>query len=80
MRPLLWIGACSYSTYLIHVVVTQFPSVLCRRMGLDGHLYWIAFWIEFMVAIACGRLFYHLVERHFLSTRQKQRLAEERVV
>lgn len=77
MRPLLWLGAGSYSLYLIHPVVIPFADILCRRAGLDGSRYWVTFWIQFAVAVAAGRVFYHLVERHFVSSRQKQRLAEE---
>jgi peptidoglycan/LPS O-acetylase OafA/YrhL len=77
MRPCLWLGACSYSLYLIHPVVIPFIEILCRKAGLGGGRYWISFWIQFAVAIACGRLFYCLVERHFVSSRQKKRLIEE---
>lgn len=77
MRPLFWLGACSYSLYLIHPVVLPFVETACRRIGLTENRYWIAFFIQFAVAIACGRLFYHLIERHFISSRQVKRLAEE---
>jgi peptidoglycan/LPS O-acetylase OafA/YrhL len=79
VRPLLWLGACSYSLYLIHSVVIPFLNVPLRKAGLDGSRYWITFWIEVAFAIATGRLFYHLVERRFVSTRQKERLREEHV-
>jgi peptidoglycan/LPS O-acetylase OafA/YrhL len=77
MRPLLWLGACSYSIYLIHTVVLPFASVITRKAGLDGNLYWISFWIQVGAAILFGRLFYYLIERHFVSSRQKKRLVEE---
>ncbi len=78
VRPMLWLGACSYSLYLIHPVVLPFVDVACRRAGLDGPRYWITFWIEVTVAIVFGRLFYVLVERHFVSSRQTNRLIEEK--
>jgi peptidoglycan/LPS O-acetylase OafA/YrhL len=80
MHPLLWLGASSYSLYLIHPVVLPFIDVMCRKAGLDGGRYWIAFWIQFAVAIVFGRLFYWVVERHFVSARQTKRLVEEHAV
>ncbi len=77
LRPLLWVGASSYSLYLIHPVVLPFIDVACRKAGFDGGRYWIAFWIQLLVAIAFGRLFYWLVERHFVSSRQTKRLVQE---
>jgi len=77
MRPLLWLGACTYSLYLTHTIVIPFVDILTRKAGLNGNLYWISFWIQIAVAIGFGRLFYHWVERHFISSRQKKRLVEE---
>jgi peptidoglycan/LPS O-acetylase OafA/YrhL len=77
MRPWLWLGASSYSLYLIHPIVLPFADILCRKAGLDGDRYWLTFWIQCAAAIAAGRLFYYLVERHCISSRQKRRLAEE---
>jgi peptidoglycan/LPS O-acetylase OafA/YrhL len=78
LRPLLWLGACSYSLYLIHPLVIPFIDYSCRKVGLNGNLYWIAFWLQVVASIAAGRVFYYLVERHFVSKRQKQRLAQEK--
>jgi len=77
MRPWLWLGASSYSLYLIHPIVLPFADVLCRKAGLNGDRYWLTFWIQCAVAVAVGRLFYRLVECHFVSSRQKLRLAQE---
>ena len=79
MRPLLWLGAASYSLYLVHPLVLPFIDVTCRRAGLDGGRYWIAFWIQVVVAIGFGRLFYQLIERHCISSQQVKRLREEHV-
>lgn len=79
IRPLMWLGASSYSLYLAHPVVLPFIDVACRRVGLDGGRYWIAFWIQVALAVGFGRLFYLLVERHFISSRQTTRLKEEHV-
>jgi peptidoglycan/LPS O-acetylase OafA/YrhL len=79
MRPLLWLGACSYSLYLVHPMMLPYVDILTRRAGLDGDRYWMSFWIQFAVAIVAGRVFYRLTEVHFVSQRQKRRLREEHV-
>jgi len=79
LRPWMWVGAFSYSLYLIHPVVVPYADILSRRAGLTGSLYWIAFWIQFAVAVISGRIFYLLIERHFISKRQVQRLDAEHV-
>jgi peptidoglycan/LPS O-acetylase OafA/YrhL len=79
MHPLLWLGASSYSLYLIHPIILPYVDILTRRAGLDGDLYWISFWIQFAVAIVAGRVFYWIVEKHFVSARQRERLREEHV-
>ena len=67
LRPLKWVGVFSYSLYLVHPIVLPFVDIICRNAGLNGPFYWIAFWIQVAVAIAFGRLFYVLIERHFVS-------------
>ncbi len=78
-KPLIWVGAFSYSLYLIHPIIIPFVDILSRKAGLTGHHYWIAFWLQIISAIIFGRLTYLLVERHFISKRQTQRLIAERV-
>jgi peptidoglycan/LPS O-acetylase OafA/YrhL len=78
-KPLMWVGAFSYSLYLVHPIVIPFVDILSRKAGLTGSYYWIAFWLQTISAIVCGRLAYLLVERHCLSKRQTQRLLAERV-
>jgi len=78
-KPLIWVGAFSYSLYLIHPIILPFVDILSRKAGLTGSLYWIAFWLQTISAIFFGRLAYLLVERHFLSKRQTQRLVAEQV-
>ena len=80
LRPLMWVGAFSYSLYLIHPVVVPYADILSRRAGLNGQLYWIAFWVQMAVAVVSGRVFYLLIERHFISKRQVRRLDAEHVV
>jgi peptidoglycan/LPS O-acetylase OafA/YrhL len=79
LRPLMWTGAFSYSLYLIHPIVVPYADILSRKAGLDGPHYWIALWVQLLVSILFGRLFYVLIERRFISKRQVQRLAVEHV-
>ncbi len=79
VRPLVWVGAFSYSLYLVHPIVLPYVDIVCRKAGLNGDRYWIAFWIQVAVAIAFGRLFYLLLEKRFISNRQVQRLTAEHV-
>lgn len=80
LQPLFWVGAFSYSLYLIHPVVLPYADILLRRAGLTGQLYWIAFWVQMAVAVVSGRVFYLLIEKHFISKRHVQRLDAEHVV
>ena len=60
-------------------MVIAYVDVLSRKAGFDGPRYWIAFWLQLAVALVFGRIFYHLVERHFVSKRQVHRLEAEKV-
>jgi len=75
--PFLWLGASSYSLYLIHPIFLPFVDAACRKVGLDGHLYWINFWLQVGVSVACGRIAYLLIERHFISSGLARRQREE---
>lgn len=79
LRPLLWLGAFSYSLYITHSIVIPFIDVLCRKVYLDGNRYWITFCLQIIVAIGFGNLFYLLIERRFISKRQVSRLASEHI-
>jgi len=77
LRPFLWLGASSYSLYLFHPIFLPLVDVGCRKLGFDGHLYWINFWIQVGVSVVCGRIAYLLIERHFLSSGLAKRQREE---
>jgi exopolysaccharide production protein ExoZ len=77
LRPWLWLGTFSYSLYLTHMLVVPFVDAGLRHTGLDQDRYWIVYLVEIAAALVTGRLFYLGVERHFISNRQKRRMAEE---
>jgi peptidoglycan/LPS O-acetylase OafA/YrhL len=77
LRPFLWLGTISYSVYLSHLVVMPIPDILGRRLGFDHQRYWVTYLVEIATSIIVGWLFYFFIERHFISSRQKQRIAVE---
>lgn len=79
LHPFMWVGAFSYSLYLVHPIVVPYVDILTRKVGLDGHLYWISFWLQLATAVVFGRIFFLLIERHFISKRQVSRLTAEHV-
>ena len=80
IKPFLWLGGFSYSLYLFHNIILPFVDVAARKAGFDGGRYWVAFLVQIAIAIPFGRLAYHVVERHFISSKQVTRLAEEHVL
>ena len=79
LKPLMWVGVFSYSLYLTHPIILPYIDITCRRIGLNGDRYWIAFWLQVAAAITFARLFYWLVERHFMSKKQVQRVVAEHI-
>ncbi|MCE0484908.1 MAG: acyltransferase [Methylacidiphilales bacterium] len=75
--PLMWLGTISYSLYLTHTIVLPFISTGLRRLGFDGNGYMVTSLVFIAVSILGGWIFYLAVERHFISSRQKKRVAEE---
>jgi len=77
LRPLMWLGTISYSVYLAHPLVMAFPDAGGRRLGFDLQWYWVTYLAQIFVAVVAGWLFYLVIERHFISPRQKRRIEEE---
>lgn len=77
LRPVMWLGTISYSVYLTHTLVIAFPDAGGRRFGFDHEWYWVTYFMQIAVSIGVGWLFYLGVERHFISSRQKQRIKIE---
>jgi exopolysaccharide production protein ExoZ len=77
LRPLMWFGTISYSVYLSHIMVIGFMDAGGRRLGFDREWYWVTWLIEVAVAIVTGWLFYLVIERRFISLRQKRRVNVE---
>jgi len=79
LKPLMWVGAFTYSLYLVHSIVLPYVDILSRKAGLVGPWYAVAFWLQVIVATIFGRVFYLVVERRFISKRQVGRLKAEHV-
>ncbi len=77
MRPLFWIGSFSYGLYLVHTIILGFVDFPLRRLGLTGNLYLVTYLIQIGAALALGRFFFWAIERHFISSRQKERISGE---
>ena len=80
LKPLIWIGAFSYSLYLIHPIILPFVDIPLRRAGLDGSRYVFTFAAQLVVSITCGRMVFLTVERFFISKRQERRLESAHVL
>jgi peptidoglycan/LPS O-acetylase OafA/YrhL len=80
LKPFMWLGAFSYSLYLTHPIILPFIDILSRRAGLTGSLYLIAFWLQVSIAVVFGRIFFYLVERHWISKRQVKRIVSEHTI
>lgn len=77
LRPLMWVGTISYSLYLVHPLAIAFTDIGGRRLGFDHERYWVTYFLQMAVSIAAGWVLYYFVERHFISSRQKQRIEVE---
>ena len=63
--PLEWLGDFSYSLYLMHPVALALTLRILPQGAVPGLL---ALVVDIAAAVAFSRLFFHLVERHFLNT------------
>ena len=63
--PLEWLGDFSYSLYLMHPVALAFTARLLPDNALPGV---VGLFLDVLAAVAVSRLFFQLVERHFLNT------------
>lgn len=79
LKPFIWVGVFSYSLYLTHPIIIPYVDIFCRKIGLNGNLYWVAFWVQLIAAIVFARLFFRIIEHRFISQKQMQRIASEHV-
>ena len=75
--PLFWLGSFSYSLYLVHPYFLGVVDVPARRLGFVGNLYLVSWGLQIVVAVLASWVFYLAIERHFVSSRQKRRIATE---
>lgn len=67
-KPVEWLGACSYSVYLWHMLFCVQPETY----GLSG-AWWLIFPFWMLPAILCGAASFYSVERYFLQFRRRFR-------
>jgi peptidoglycan/LPS O-acetylase OafA/YrhL len=77
LSPLFWLGSFSYSLYLVHPYFLGLVDIPARRLGFVGDRYLISWALQIIVAVIAGWLFYLAVEGHFVSSKQKGRIASE---
>ncbi len=77
LYPLMWLGTISYSVYLTHTIGLPFVTTGLRHFGFDGKWYLVTALAQIVASILGGWIFYLLVERHFISSRQKKRTTAE---
>jgi peptidoglycan/LPS O-acetylase OafA/YrhL len=71
-RPMLFLGLISYSVYLFHSPLLGLANLLLLPLDLSLATHWAVMTFAVMpaVLVLCW-LFFLLVERHFLNTRQR---------
>ena len=74
LKPLMWVGTFSYSLYLVHAPLIAFPDAGLRRLGFSGDKYIVAFLGQILISVLGGWIFYHVVEKRFISVRQAKRI------
>jgi exopolysaccharide production protein ExoZ len=77
LRPLFWVGSFSYSLYLTHTIILPFIDAPARAIGLAGNLYLVTWGLQIVVATVAGWFYFLVIERHFISSKQKSRVASE---
>ncbi len=65
LRPLEWLGDFSYSLYLMHPVALAVMLRVVPAGTLPG---WAAAVLDIVASVLISRLFFELIERHFLNT------------
>jgi peptidoglycan/LPS O-acetylase OafA/YrhL len=75
--PLVKIGLWSYSIYLIHSPILALANILLLPLELPTLLNWLVLvFVALPIALGIARLFFLLVERHFITSHQKQALKD----
>ncbi|MGB7741506.1 MAG: hypothetical protein WBL41_02010, partial [Terracidiphilus sp.] len=77
LRPLFWLGSFSYSLYLFHPLFRNAADLLERRVGLADDKFPIAWALQIIVSVFASWLCFLAVEKHFTSSQQKRRIANE---
>jgi len=70
-KPMLWLGARSYSFYLVHIwVLLELDHIMGRGQSIETRVAIMGL-IGFPLTVLCGMLTYRYVERPFLERKQR---------
>ena len=71
-RALAGVGLFSYSLYLIHLLALGIVTQGLNRLGFVSSHALLDYGLKLALCVAAGRLFFHVCERPFLDSRQRQ--------
>ena len=81
-KPVITLGAFSYSIYLIHSPILAFINLMALKTSIDINIrLLLMFFVAVPIAVAISYLFYLIVERNFIpSKKDKQQNVNEKVI
>ena len=80
VRVLAYVGAFSYSLYLVHWLVIGIVSQVMKRLyAVSAETYWISALAQIITAVLAAKLFYKVAEQPFLYRRPVPEFAGERI-
>jgi exopolysaccharide production protein ExoZ len=76
VRFLSFVGAFSYSLYLVHLLAVGLVLWAFKRMGMEFRLHYLYVAVATIFSLPVAYIFYRYFERPFISSRMRSRVAE----